>query len=336
MKHEIHNLQILRGIAAMMVVTNHLWAGFFGGVFKYNGGFGVDIFFVLSGFLMTYTQTESKNSFVFLSGRIKRIYPIYIILSLPLMLMTISLDNYHRYINNIFLLPTFMQTSNGLANGPAWTLVYEMFFYVIFGFSLIFSKRKTPSAILSIMIIIAIITTSRIGFEPQDRGNWININYIVGDTLLINFAAGSLIALITEKINAPIKINFSTFIIICIMIVFIALWVLTGDRIYKFGIPAMFLIFIAAISSKGQGIVYKCLHNVGDASYSIYLSHIYYTFSLRNVIHINSSSYIQSCFAIIILTSMSVATGFLVNKSIEKPIVNYFANKKRNLKKSIA
>lgn len=52
MKYEIDNIQILRALAALMVVTNHFLGGTVGGIFKYNGGFGVDIFFVISGFLM--------------------------------------------------------------------------------------------------------------------------------------------------------------------------------------------------------------------------------------------------------------------------------------------
>ncbi|MFG0518149.1 acyltransferase family protein [Kluyvera intermedia] len=327
MRHEIHNLQILRGIAAMLVVTNHLWAGFFGGVFKYSGGLGVDIFFVLSGFLMTYTQKESKNAVSFFMGRVKRIYPLYIILSLPIMLMTISLNDYHRYINNLLLLPTFMQNSNGIANGPGWTLVYEMFFYVIFAVSLIISKNKTISCLLSVSLIALMIVISHTYLPPQERGNWININFIIGDKLLINFAAGSLIALIIGWINIPYRLSFGIFLAISIVLVSVALFVLTGDRIYKFGIPAMILIFLASMSSKGNGVIYKSLHSLGDASYSIYLSHIYFTFMIRDVMHINSSSYIQSCIAITILTSMSVAVGYFVNRSIEKPLIRYFSNK---------
>ncbi|EOC1327329.1 hypothetical protein ACI09X_003530 [Cronobacter dublinensis] len=52
MKSEIDNIQILRAVAALMVVTSHFLSGTVGGIFKYNGGFGVDIFFVIFAVLL--------------------------------------------------------------------------------------------------------------------------------------------------------------------------------------------------------------------------------------------------------------------------------------------
>ncbi|NCH75025.1 acyltransferase family protein [Cronobacter sakazakii] len=102
MKNELHTLQIVRGVAAMMVVTNHLWGTVFGGIFKYNGGLGVDIFFVLSGFLMVFTQKETRGPIEFLSGRIFRIYPMYILVSLPLIIMMVEVNNPFKILSNLF------------------------------------------------------------------------------------------------------------------------------------------------------------------------------------------------------------------------------------------
>ncbi len=59
---EIKNLQVVRGLAAMLVVATH----FFGSSLKwfspYLGHMGVDMFFTLSGFLMVYSQSTSKNA----------------------------------------------------------------------------------------------------------------------------------------------------------------------------------------------------------------------------------------------------------------------------------
>ncbi|EKK7732625.1 acyltransferase, partial [Cronobacter sakazakii] len=148
MKNELHTLQIVRGVAAMMVVTNHLWGTVFGGIFKYNGGLGVDIFFVLSGFLMVFTQKETRGPIEFLSGRIFRIYPMYILVSLPLIIMMVEVNNPFKILSNLFLIPTFGQLQHRLANDPAWTLVYEMIFYVMFSASLLISRNKVKSCLI--------------------------------------------------------------------------------------------------------------------------------------------------------------------------------------------
>ncbi|WP_176685866.1 acyltransferase family protein [Klebsiella pneumoniae] len=66
MKHRLDSLQILRGCAAFSVVINHFWGVMDNPYFKfigldYIGGFGVDIFFVLSGFIMCYTTKDTAR-----------------------------------------------------------------------------------------------------------------------------------------------------------------------------------------------------------------------------------------------------------------------------------
>ena len=92
----INNLQILRGFAAFNVVLHHIaWkAGqenFYPNILSFFGGWGmsgVDIFFVISGFVMCYTQFKVKSSPLnFVKARLKRIVPIYwIVTSLILFL----------------------------------------------------------------------------------------------------------------------------------------------------------------------------------------------------------------------------------------------------------
>lgn len=72
---DLSNLQIIRAIAAMMVVTNHFLGGTLSGIFRMNGGFGVDIFFVLSGFLMIHTLNHHKTPFIFFYFKGKKNIP---------------------------------------------------------------------------------------------------------------------------------------------------------------------------------------------------------------------------------------------------------------------
>jgi peptidoglycan/LPS O-acetylase OafA/YrhL len=327
MRSEIHSLQILRGVAAMMVVTNHFWGSVFGGVFKFNGGFGVDLFFVLSGFLMVYTQSEKRGPIKFFMGRVKRILPLYIIISLPLILMYINLHDIYPLISNILLLPSFGNYHHELANGPAWTLVYEMIFYAFFSISLIISRNNIKACFISVGIIIAslYITTNIIGVEP--RYGWIHLGYILGDSLMLDFAAGCVIAVAYQQLKIKPFIDFKILSLIVIGVIYIVLNVFDNARIYRFGIPAMVLILVAIYTKQGAGIFYKTLHIIGDASFSIYLAHIYFSYAIKATMLTNHTSIEMTKLSVVLLTIICVLFGIFINRTVEKPLMRFLSSK---------
>ncbi len=96
-KEKLYSIQILRAYAAILVVISHVWNnGILPGTFNELGGFGVDIFFVISGFIMCLTvslkNTKHENAKNFIVRRIIRIFPIYIICTIPLLLLNIRTD----------------------------------------------------------------------------------------------------------------------------------------------------------------------------------------------------------------------------------------------------
>ncbi|EPN9538703.1 acyltransferase family protein [Cronobacter malonaticus] len=315
MKYEIDNIQILRALAALMVVTNHFLGGTVGGIFKYNGGFGVDIFFVISGFLMIYTQRDDKNPVSFFTSRVRRIYPLYIILSVPLIFTTFPLERMLAIIGNLLLLPGLNFPNYHMANDPAWTLVYEMIFYAMFSVALIFSRKPVIVCIITCLIIISCLTF----VEGQNRLGWVNLGYILTDKLMLNFAAGCVLAIAFKYVS--IRIPFLLGVIIVITMCYLALKLLTPmDRFYKYGMPSIVIVAVALITKTGSGLIYQCFHKIGDASYSIYLSHVYLIILFKEFITTNNNNWFilyYSSFAFVIL---SVIFGVYVCKIIEKPI----------------
>ncbi len=300
-----------------MVVTNHFLSGTYAGIFKLNGGFGVDIFFVLSGFLMIHTLRPEKTPLNFFFSRVRRIYPLYIILSLPLILTTIALKDNYFFIGNILLLPGFGFEKYHMANGPAWTLVYEMIFYSIFTIALIFSKNKIITcAFVCIVIFICVYSIS-----GHARMGWVNIGYILGDALMINFALGCILGCIYPMMKDRISIRFMVFFAIFILICYIALDTLSSyDRFFKFGIPALIIVLLATITQSGSGFVYNIFHKIGDASYSIYLSHIYITFIYHDFVKVNGNNWVISQYSSIAFAVASVIFGLFIHLAIEKTI----------------
>lgn len=140
----IKHIDILRGIAAMMVAVFHLARSSdisYSSSFDYSsyGWVGVQIFFVISGFILPYslhkTDYQTKDFNVFILKRIIRIYPAYIvaiIINVALTFATgreqiprIAIASQLLFINDIISLP----------NGSAvfWTLAIEFQFYLIIG-----------------------------------------------------------------------------------------------------------------------------------------------------------------------------------------------------------
>lgn len=250
---KIDSLQILRGYAAVLVGVSHIWNdGWLPGTLVELGGFGVDVFFVLSGFIMCLTvrlnlDTKFDNATYFIKKRIVRIFPIYIICALPLLLFNTYAEGVkspYFYIGNILLLPSF--TNNPayyLTLGPGWSLVYEMLFYYVFaGIMLITTNKNKLLSSLALLLTGLVIVVRTMGLQGPQLG-WVNLNYIIGDTMLINFAFGIVVYYIFEALKDKIKLSMGFSIGWLLLWSFIASVLIYFDfsRLVSNGIPAFFI-----------------------------------------------------------------------------------------------
>ena len=145
--NEIYSIQYLRGIAALMVVLLHVRVQLgrmgYGGYWPEFLMAGVDIFFVISGFIMWVTTFDgSTTPWQFLFRRFVRIIPVYwllttttvaVMLVAPSAVQSGRFDSIHVLSSYLFI-PT-VHPLTGMMEPvliPGWTLNYEMFFYIIF------------------------------------------------------------------------------------------------------------------------------------------------------------------------------------------------------------
>lgn len=153
-------IQALRGVAALLVVLYHLTTNalekfgevFLGGVFFF-GGHGVDFFFVLSGFIIYYVHHrdlgDASRIAPYLVKRVVRIYPIYWLVTLavlPAFFVFPHLGNgYERdatvIVKSMLLLP---QHHNPIVT-VAWSLVYEVLFYLLFALAIAVGARAAAA-----------------------------------------------------------------------------------------------------------------------------------------------------------------------------------------------
>ena len=141
----INNIQALRAFAAISVVTLHSLLGINSYYFQsFNKldfvDFGIDIFFVISGFIMVFIQNNHKRSSLdFFLQRLKRILPTYWIYNFLILLLFIFFSsifnslkiNFDHFFLSLFFLSQYILSSKPVILA-GWTLEYEMLFYLLF------------------------------------------------------------------------------------------------------------------------------------------------------------------------------------------------------------
>lgn len=165
MKQKIDLLQAYRAFAAILVVlfhfagaiTNYFKTEMFGSFFQF-GWVGVDFFFVLSGFIITYIHlkdVKSKtNSTLFLKKRFVRIFPIYWVISAIVLIALLKMQgkttnsysiDLHSASGITYLIKCFLliPQAGKYFLIQAWTLTYEVLFYAIFYISILIGFKKS-------------------------------------------------------------------------------------------------------------------------------------------------------------------------------------------------
>jgi exopolysaccharide production protein ExoZ len=321
-------VQALRGAAALLVVFFHstgaflVFSGepFFRGFFHF-GYAGVDVFFVLSGFIITYSIfKDSKPVMIkkFLIKRFIRIAPVYWLLTLliyPLYLFVPSLNGYQS--DPVVLLKSFLffpQEQNPvLAIG--WTLNHEMKFYLLFGI-LLFIKPLWSRIIVSIILIGSIFSL------------FYQTHNIYFDFFFAQYNLEFLFGFIAAKIFvSERKVNYKYLILISVPMFLIFgmldnLYALIDYRVVIYGIPSALLITgLAVFETKTGKSVRGVFLLLGSASYSIYLTHSNILSALSRLLpHFKNSTLAIWLIEALILSAI-IIVGLIFYKMIEKPIV---------------
>ena len=298
-------LQAFRGIAALMIVILHSRINYptvesnqISNWLFSAGGAGVDLFFVISGFIMVYTTRNSDGSLLystqFAIKRITRIVPVYFVISFVFyifMLISYRLINAPYSHNFIDLIKSYMFIPLDLNNATApffgspvlhvgWSLNYEMYFYLIFFVSLLFKRFRwfifTFWIIFSLIIIPQLTgnNSTLVGSYTYNLDGYLNI---ITSPLIWEFVAGVLIGwlyLTPLKIPNP-KVARS---VAWISAAFTFWWIISGIKggvgITHWGIPMVLMVFCFVIASKTYEFnVPKSLVWLGNISFSLYLVH---------------------------------------------------------------
>lgn len=341
-KNTITSLQALRACAALLVVLYHMGLSdyqtrnaYF--IHFFNFGFsGVDIFFVLSGFIIYYSTTKNPKmtALEFLLRRFIRIFPIYwvaiiatlgaylISLAYPSLLSshqliydTIKTGNVLFILNSLFLLPF----THPPLLAVSWTLSFEILFYLLFGIFFFNSKKMLLIALLLwVSICFLLMLTYPINFFSESSGPFLPVfNPIVSE-----FLFGCLVAIFAIKKNHA----YSKIALILGIIFFgVSIFVHAGGNVYSefsYGIPAAFIIYGFSGLTFNISRFYTYL---GDASYSIYIFHVPLLSALGKSAFLFKE--LGNTMASILIFVIIVSVSCFIHSYIENPLLAFFRKK---------
>lgn len=334
----LNNIQALRAVAALMVVHCHA-AGTLG--LRLDGGAnGVDLFFVISGFIIAHVA--SSDSSQFLTRRLIRIVPTYwgatlalyaIVQLFPSMFRATSLD-LELLIRSLLFLPDPSSVhSDGLPHptlNAGWTLNYEMYFYVVFSISLVISKRR-PTVIATALLIAVMAIVHMTSLHTHV------VAAFYGDTIVLEFILGMLVFHVVQYaeqhppprgIAELQKAVYASSIVVGLLMLLFAKEVFgTADRWIASGIPAFIVLGSAVMLERIHGwrVRNKLSILIGDASYVLYLSHVYVLTALVRLF-IGNRSFSEPVGQVLSLALIAASTlvGVMIYRYCEKPLLAYF------------
>lgn len=279
---ELLSIQYLRAIAAMLIVLYHLHLHFarmgHDGYWPAWLASGVDIFFVISGCIMWITTDERPPTPArFYLKRIVRIVPLYwlltsfvvlVMLVSPTSLQSLRFELPHVLASYAFLPWTHPVT--GLPEPaliPGWTLNYEMFFYAVFGAALPLPPARR-------LAVVATLLTGLVALGavlPAGPTAW--SFYSAG--IMMEFALGMGIGrlAVLGRLPSP-PLAWTALVAGLLAIPLATAWGPGLPRLAVWGLPAAAIVLGALSLDRAGGIPSLALPRIlGDASYSIYLSH---------------------------------------------------------------
>jgi exopolysaccharide production protein ExoZ len=349
---KLESVQMLRAIAALMVVTGHSltrtteFAESHGGTFwhpSFPGGSGVDIFFLISGFVMVYASeslfAKATAALTFMSRRIVRIVPLYwaVTIGYIALLAVAARHIEHAFpslmaiLQSLFFIPSMAFKS--LDNYPfpvlaqGWTLNYEMFFYVVFA-AFLFLKREF--AVLCVAGTMLFCVALGLLFHPANT-----LLRFWSQPIILEFVFGMGIALLKRRhVSLPMWVRIAAVVAAVVWLAidvsgFFHLRVTPNNmsRIVGWGLPAT---LILAATVLGKDMMPKRFEHVasklGDASYSLYLTHPFVIdlFYHSGIVPHQAIGYWAWIVGQIIVASVA---ALVLNHYLEQPSINYFRSK---------
>lgn len=271
-------LQVLRIVAALAVVFQHARGRMtdFDGQINFlpfdHGARGVDLFFVISGFIMVWvTKDGAVAPLGFIKRRFFRVWPLYALVTLAAALLSFLAPRFYYgstdilyIIKSAFFIPTRRPSDGNLfpIMVPGWSLNLEVVFYVIFGLSF---YLRNPYFIACVTVGALYLLSSQFM-----SGGPLTAAYGGRDAIILEFVLGVLVGVAYVKGARVSQVAAYALMVFG----FLMLVARNQEGLVGAGVPAAFIVFGAVnININLGGSANRVVDLLGRASFALYLIH---------------------------------------------------------------
>ena len=321
----IDGVQYLRAIAALMVVAHHA-RHYFGDVPGWTnfGSRGVDIFFVVSGFIMVHSTQGYRadaprwpQAAEFLLKRAIRVVPLYWLALLwtskrVLFAGSSSAD----ILRDLFFVPHFHRDYTDSIFPylvPGWTINYEMFFYALFAISLLLGSFR--------FLFMALALT---GLAALGAGAWRSAPALFyTSSVLLEFLFGIAVYFAAMRWQPTVS---RPALMLLTVIAFALLAIENSDAVRGYADGPFAALVVWLVVKWSQGIKLGWLRQLGDASYAIYLFHLssfWIAGTLLRKAGIEAASTPNIVIVVGLHLAVATAAGLLIHRFVETPLLNW-------------
>ena len=270
------SVQVLRAFAANLVVLSHLiglQARLYpslnaraGDIF---GAAGVHCFFVISGFVIIRVALANEGWLSFLRARLLRIYPIYWVYLVAMILFAVAWHGEkvptEAIIKSIVLWPEAPQKILPVA----WSLVHEMYFYLVVVLFIV-ARVRMAAALAAWALFILVMNALMPVSQASNPVLW-----TVSSPYTLEFIAGGVLSLFSPSRHAKLALAAGLVLLIAGFAAFLFSPQGPWAQTILLGLPYVFIVYGATSGEQASQRKYPAwLVLLGDASYSIYLSHM--------------------------------------------------------------
>lgn len=337
----LRNLHLLRALAALGVVYFHITSSAGLDLAWDVGSRGVDVFFVISGFIIAYIGAKKPEHFFV--RRLIRIVPFYWAATLVVFTAATLLPRFFRSTDASVghLVPSLLFFPHLSSSGEVqptlilgWSLNFEMYFYVVFALALLLSTRWAP--ILCAACIVAVVTIGKLvgpvstAFDFYARTTSLEFCYGIGAYYLLDACVRRKAALERSMaLKAGLVLALVASVIAIVMFEHVAKD--AYPRYLAGGLPAAVIVVSALLLERIYGLATRSRlsYLLGEASYVIYLIHPYIVFGvLRLAIHDAAQLSTPMIVAVIAgLLALTSGIGIALHLLFEKPVMAFLRAK---------
>lgn len=333
-RRELQGLQFVRANAALLVVLSHSFGtlalpeyfGFeyAGGVFD-KGGVGVDIFFVLSGFIIVYVSLVETSlsprlgAVDFLLKRFVRIVPfLWVVVAAYAVVRYLGANEFTpvEYLNSLFLIPV-----GEVAPEVVWTLRHEALFYIVFAVALLLRRRAPWLLALWCVAPVVVWVLSLAGVGPPEP----ELAGFVFSKYNAFFGCGVLVGVGFQCYNTSRRDVIRSAPLAWALIIAGSTLAFVAQGSWgnaAVAIASTLTVTAGVLAPTSRNAFTRLWELLGDASYAIYLTHTI-------VLSVLATAWIAVLgraaypFAVLASIGFSVIVGIAAHRYVEKPVIRY-------------